>query len=90
LLFFFYEFGVLAIPTSRHIHRQASQQQGWADPMFGNNDFGIITQGIFDHLQLFQSLGVAYEILFGGFVDQPDGLRLALRNLNNCRSPSAR
>ena len=52
--------------------------------MLGDDDFCIFAQGVFDHLQLLERLGVADEILLGGLVDQPDGLCLALRNLNNC------
>jgi hypothetical protein len=51
--------------------------------VLGDDDFCIIAQGVFDHLQLLERLGIAYEILLGGLVDQPDSLCLALCDLND-------
>ena len=44
-LFVFYHSDAFPVPIpGRHIHRQTSQQQGWADTMLGDNNLCIIAQ----------------------------------------------
>ena len=50
--------------------------------MLGDHDFGILAQGVFDHLQLFEGLSIAHKVFLGSFIDQPDGLGLALSHVN--------
>src|SRR3972149_1098781 len=44
---------------ARHTDRQAAQQQGRADAVLSDDDFGVLAQGGFDHLHLLEGLGVA-------------------------------
>lgn len=50
--------------------------------MLGDDDLGILAQGVFDHLQLFEGLSIAHKVFLGSFIDQPDGLGLALSYMN--------
>lgn len=50
-----------------YVDRQAAQQQRWADPMLGDDSFGVLAQRVFDHLQLFEGLSIAHKVFLGSW-----------------------